>query len=63
MTQDNEHRAQKSQPLQLSERDTRHVVELLKNPPAPNTKLTTAAKAWAENQRRLSSLLCCNHEH
>jgi uncharacterized protein (DUF1778 family) len=35
---------EKHERLQLSERDSRLVMELLKNPPTPNTRLATAAR-------------------
>jgi uncharacterized protein (DUF1778 family) len=36
--------------VQLSERDSLRVLDLLENPPAPNQKLRAAAKALARNQ-------------
>jgi uncharacterized protein (DUF1778 family) len=38
--------------VQLSERDTLRVLDLLENPPAPNRKLLAAARALAKRQRR-----------
>ena len=37
----------------LSERDTLLVLDLLENPPPPNSKLIGAAKAWTDNQKKL----------
>ena len=37
----------------LSERDTLLVLDLLENPPLPNSKLLDAAKAWMDNQKKL----------
>jgi uncharacterized protein (DUF1778 family) len=37
--------------VQLSERDSLKVLDLLENPPKPNTKLISAARAFAEQCR------------
>jgi uncharacterized protein (DUF1778 family) len=42
----------KSEQLQLSERDSLKVLELLENPPLPNAKLVSAARAFAEQSRQ-----------
>jgi len=42
----------KSEQLQLSERDSLKVLELLENPPLPNAKLVSAARAFAEQSLR-----------
>jgi len=38
--------------LRLSERDSLRVLELLENPPAPNTKLVASARALPKRFRR-----------
>jgi uncharacterized protein (DUF1778 family) len=42
--------------IRLSERDSLLVLELLENPPQPNDKLIRAAKALADNQKKLDEL-------
>ena len=42
--------------IRLSERDLLLVLELLENPPQPNDKLIRAAKALADNQKKLDEL-------
>lgn len=42
----------KSEQMQLSERDSLKVLALLENPPLPNPKLVSAARAFAEQCRR-----------
>jgi uncharacterized protein (DUF1778 family) len=37
--------------VQLSERDSLKVLDLLENPPQPNAKLVSAARAYAEQSR------------
>ena len=37
--------------VQLSERDSLKVLDLLENPPQPNAKLVSAARAFAEQYR------------
>jgi len=37
--------------VQLSQRDSLKVLDLLENPPQPNTKLVSAARAFAEQYR------------
>jgi len=37
--------------VQLSERDSLKVLDLLENPPQPNAKLVSAARAYAEQYR------------
>ncbi len=39
---------EQSERIALSERDTLHVLDLLENPPPPNTKLMEAAKGLPE---------------
>ena len=40
---------QEAEHLKLSERDSLRVLDLLENPPAPNAKLLTAAKALPQS--------------
>jgi len=40
---------QEAEHLKLSERDSLRVLDLLENPPAPNVKLLTAAKALPQS--------------
>jgi len=42
----------KFEQMQLSERDSLKVLALLENPPLPNAKLVSAARAFAEQCRR-----------
>ena len=44
---------ERTEQIELSERDTLRVLALLENPPPPNAKLAAAAKAWAANQKKL----------
>src|SRR5258705_6022589 len=44
---------ERTEQIELSERDTLRVLALLENPPPPNAKLTAAAKACAANQKQL----------
>ena len=41
---------QRTERIELSERDTLLVLTLLENPPEPNAKLKAAVKAWRNNQ-------------
>jgi len=41
-----------SETLQLSERDSLRVMELLENPPKPNAKLRAAARAFLKHNRK-----------
>jgi len=43
---------QRTERVELSERDTLLVLNLLENPPMPNSKLKTAAKAWRTSQKK-----------
>ena len=45
-------RAERAEPIALSERDTVHMLTLLTHPPPPNAKLAAAAKAWAANHKK-----------
>ncbi len=42
---------QRTERVELSERDTLLVLNLLENPPKPNAKLKSAAKAWQISQK------------
>ena len=42
---------QHTERVELSERDTLLVLNLLENPPKPNAKLKSAAKAWQSSQK------------
>lgn len=41
---------QRTEQIKLSERDTLLILNLLENPPEPNSKLKAAAVAWQTNQ-------------
>jgi uncharacterized protein (DUF1778 family) len=45
---------ERAERIELSERDTLFVMELLENPPQPHARLQAAARAWAENQQILT---------
>ena len=44
----------KAERVELSERDSKRVLELLENPPPPSAKLLRAAKAQAKAARQQS---------
>jgi len=47
---------ERTEHIRLSERDTLLVLDLLENPPPANAKLIAAAKAWADNQKKLEEI-------
>ena len=60
---DSRPRAERAECITLSERDTVHVLTLLKHPPPPNQKLAAAAKAWAANYKKQTSEPPYGDEH
>ncbi len=43
---------ERTERVELSERDTLLILDLLENPPRPNARLKAAAKAWRANQEQ-----------
>ena len=46
--------AARMEQVTLSERDTLRVLQLLEHHPRPSAKLSTAAKAWAANRKKVA---------